>query len=325
MVTASLGLSSRIRTGKGFTILEMLVATTVLVLLLTLIVSVLNQTTSTIRQSTAQADAFTAARSAFDLVTRHLSHAILNPYWDYDNPTSPTRYLRQSDLHFVVRQNTQAPSYGQEVFFQAPDGFSQSSSYQSASGLLNACGYRVVYGNDDSFRATSSSTPRWRYRLMQSLQPAESLQVFDNKTTSNPPWLQSAMATELPVAENIIAMIVWPRLSAGDDPNGTSLSSDYQYNSRENATVKPQPSTANQLPPTVQVTLIAISEAAAARLDTRSSTAPAEIQSALSGRFTQVANYQKDLDAVSRALSDKGIAFQIFTLSVVMKESKWSP
>ncbi len=325
MVRASLGLPPRIRPGKGFTILEMLVATTVLVLLLTLIMSVLNQTTSTIRQSTAQADAFTAARSAFDLVIRHLSQAILNPYWDYDSPTSPTRYLRQSDLHFVVRQNTQDTSYGQEVFFQAPDGFSLSPSYQSASGLLNACGYHVVYGNDDAFRATSSSVPKWRYRLMQSLQPAESLKVFDDKTVSNPQWIQSALTTELPVAENIIAMIVWPRLSAGDDPNGTSLTSNYLYNSRENATSKPQPSTANQLPPTVQITLIAISEASAARLDTRSSSAPAEIQSALAGKFTQVSQYQHDLDDVAQKLAAKNIAFQIFNLSVVMKESKWSP
>ncbi len=250
MVRASLGLSPRIRPGKGFTILEMLVATTVLVLLLTLIVSVLNQTTSTIRQSTAQADAFTAARSAFDLVIRHLSQAILNPYWDYDNPTSPTRYLRQSDLHFVVRQNTQDTRYGQEVFFQAPDGFSLSPSYQSAAGLLNACGYRVVYGSDDGFRAGSASAPRWRYRLMQSLQPAESLQVFDNKDVTNPQWIQSALKTELPVAENIVAMIVWPRLAAGDDPNGASLTSNYQYNSRDNArTSRSLPPPTNSRPP----------------------------------------------------------------------------
>ncbi|GAT31484.1 Verru_Chthon cassette protein C [Terrimicrobium sacchariphilum] len=325
MVRASLGLSPRIRPGKGFTILEMLVATTVLVLLLTLIMSVLNQTTSTIRQSTAQADTFTAARSAFDLVIRHLSQAILNPYWDYDSPTSPTRYLRQSDLHFVVRQNTQGTSSGQEVFFQAPDGFSLSPSYQSAAGLLNACGYRVVYGSDDGFRAGAASAPRWRYRLMQSLQPAESLQVFDNKDVSNPQWIQSAVKTELPVAENIVAMIVWPRLAAGDDPNGASLTSNYQYNSRDNATDKPQPSTANQLPPTVQITLIAISEASAARLDTRSSSAPAEIQSALAGKFTQVSQYQHDLDDVAQKLAAQNISFQIFNLSVVMKESKWSP
>ncbi len=325
MATAPFALSSRSRFRRAFTILEMLVATTVLVLLLTLIASVLSQTTSTIRQSTAQVDAFTAARSAFDLVTRHLAQAILNPYWDYDSPTSPTRYLRQSDLHFVVRQNTKNPSSGQEVFFQAPDGFSLSPSYQSASGLLNACGYRVVYGNDDAFRATSASAPRWRYRLMQSLQPAESLLVFDDKEVSKPSWIQSALTTELPVAENIIAMIVWPRLSAGDDPTGRTLSSDYQYNSRENASAKPQPSTANQLPPTVQITLIAISEASAARIDTRSSSAPAEIESALAGKFTQVTQFQHDLDEVAQKLTAKNIAFQIFTLSVVMKESKWSP
>ena len=319
------GLPSRIRSKHGFTILEMLVAMTVLVLLLALMLNVLNQTTSTIRRSTAQAVAFTSARSAFDLVTRHLAQASLNPYWDYDSATNPTRYLRQSDLHFVVRQNTQDSRYGQEVFFQAPGGFSRSSSYQSASGLLSACGYRVVFGSDDSFRATATSTPRWRYRLMQSLQPAEKLQVFDNTTVSNPQWIQSAVATELPVAENIIAMIVWPRLSTGEDPAGTKLSDNYQYNSRENAAAKPQPSTANQLPPTVQVTLIAISEAAAARLDTGSASAPPEIQSALDGKFIQVSQYQSDLDDVTTALSNKGIAYQIFNISVVMKESKWSP
>lgn len=310
---------------KAFSILEMLVAMTILALLLGLMVSVLNQTTSTIQRSTAQADAFAGARSAFDSLAKRLSQASLNTYWDYDNAATPTRYLRQSDLHFLIRQNTQNPGCGQELFFQAPETYSDNSAYQSASGLFNACGYRIRYGSDDAFRPATSSSSKWRYRLMQSLQPAENLQVYQNKIENDPPWVQSASATELPVADNIIAMIIWPRLPTGEDPNGNTLSQDYLYNSRKDGSSDPQPSTANQLPPVVQVTIVAISEASAVRLDTMSATAPTPIADALAGKFTKVSEYQKDLDDFSHALTQKNIAHQIFTTAVVMRESKWSP
>lgn len=313
------------RNQDGFTILEMIVGVTILVLLLSMMVGVLSQTSSTIRWSSARADTFSTARSSFDLLSQRLSQATLNTYWDYDSPTAPSRYLRQSDLQFLIRQNTQERPYGQEVFFQSPQGYSPSASYQAASGLLNACSFRVRYGSDDGFRPATTSSPRWRYRLMQSLQPAEQLQIFSDRAGDNPPWVQSTASAELPLADNIIAMIVWPRLPTDEDPTGETLTQDYQYDSYDNALSSPQPVTANQLPPILQVTLVAISESAALQYDTRSSTPPAEIEAALAGKFQSVASYQSDLDELSRALSEKNITHQILNTSVVMRESKWSP
>lgn len=310
---------------KAFTILEMLVAMAVLVMLLGLIASALNQTSSTIQKSSAQASAFSKSRSAFDLLTQRLSQASLNTYWDYDDATKPTRYLRQSDLHFVIQQNTQMPGYGQELFFQTPEAYSKNPVYQSTSGLLNACGYRIRYGDDKDFRPATTSVSRWRYRLMQSLQSTDALKVFQDRSAANPAWLSATSATELPIADNIIALIVWPRLPLSEDAAGTTLSTDYHYNSRENASADPQPSTANQLPPVVQVTIVAISEAAASRLDTHSSTAPSGIESALAGKFTKVSEYTKDLAELSLSLTKMNIQFQIFTIGIVMRDSKWSP
>ncbi len=138
----------------------------------------------------------------------------------YGNPTCTLSCAR-------TRRTT---SYGQEVFFQAPDGFSLSPAYQSASGLLNACGYRVVYGMTILFA---------RLVLRTQVAPIVSCKAFSLPRVSRSLMTRRspirmdpvALATELPVAENIIAMIVWPRLSAGDDPNGTSLTSNYLYNS----------------------------------------------------------------------------------------------
>jgi uncharacterized protein (TIGR02599 family) len=131
-----------------------------------------------------------------------------------------------------------------------------------------------------------------------------------------------------PLAENVIALIVWPRLSDVDDPTGTKLSSDYQYDSQKNALTTPQPLTANQLPPTLQVTLIVISEASAVRLDTGSATPPTVIENALKNgtqsRFTDPTQYNTDLNAVSSALAASHISFDILSTSIPMKESKWS-
>ncbi len=124
----------------------------------------------------------------------------------------------------------------------------------------------------------------------------------------------------------MIALIAWPRLPAAEDDTGQELTPDgtFSYNSQANAMSTPQAITANQLPPVVELTMIVISEASAARLDRGSSTPPTEIESALSGRFSKVSRYQEDLDAVSKALSDKGIDFKIFTAVVPLRESKWS-
>lgn len=289
----------------------MLVSMAVFVLMLVIVAGVTNQASSTVRSGSAMIDAFQAGRGGFDIITRNLSEATLGTYWDYDDPTHPAKYIRKSDLHFVTRGN----GGSQEFFFQSPRAVSRVSAYQNTKGLLNALGYFVEYGNDDAFRPAHVKDKRWRYRLMQGLQPAEDLEVFQDSTAA---WTTAVKNEAWPISDNVIAMIIWPRLSEEVDPGGTLLSTDYQYDSRTGTAIQQA-----QLPPVVRVTLVIIDESSAARLDS-GETPPAAIQGALAGKFSQVANYSTDLQNLERALSDANIKYQVLTMPVSLRESKWS-
>lgn len=323
---------SKIEYARAFTLVELLVAGSIFVLLLAMMSGVINQASLIIRRASSQISSFASARSAFDTLNQRLSLATLNTYWAYDNVLTPTRYMRLSDLQFVIQKNRMNANCGQEVFFQCPEAYSVNSNYQSATGLLNVCGYRVVYGSDDLFRPevvkTAASPLRWRYRLVQTLQTAEDLKVFaGGGTPEAPAWIPSdadLQQIERPLADNVIALIVWPRLPLENDAQGTALTTDYTYNSRVNATDDLQPPTAHQLPPIIQVTLVAIDEDSAVQMDSHSATAPGVIESALNGKFTDVTKYQDDLDKLSAYLSSKKIKFQIFNTSIIPREGKWS-
>jgi uncharacterized protein (TIGR02599 family) len=73
----------------------------------------------------------------------------------------------------------------------------------------------------------------------------------------------------------------------------------------------------------VQVTLVAIDETSAKQID-NGSTPPAVIASALENKFSDPAKYQKDLDALSQALSASHINYRIFSSAVPLRESKWT-
>jgi uncharacterized protein (TIGR02599 family) len=318
----------------GFSLVEILAAVGVLFLLLTLLLTVTNSVSTTVRRTSATIDAFAVSRSAFDLMNQKLSLATLNTYWDYDNIADPTVYRRNSDLHFLVQQNTQNAGYGQEIYFQSPESFASTTGLNATAGLLNAGGFFVQYGSNKDFRPAGLTNveERYRYRLMHGIQPTEELGVYGATTGSA--WtadisngggtLKKKVA---PIADNVIALILWPRLAATDDPDGTRIAADgtsYKYDSRLDALTVPQPLWANQLPPTVQVTIITISEASASRLDTRSATAPSIIEGALNGKFQSVAQYESDLAEVSRVLSENHIEFHVANTSVPLRESKWS-
>lgn len=335
---------------RAFTLIEMLAAMAVLIVLLGIIVGVTNSVSTTVRRASAGVDALANARTGFDLINRTLSQATLNTYWEYDNPLAPTQYLRQSDLQFLIRQNTQDPGYGQEVYFAAPETYSSDAALRSTRGLLNGCSLFVHFGGSQPFRPTGIAGEKSRYRLMVGLQPTELLEIFNKparvagqsestyRTAMQSYWdalgwitsLQNSGATfgsaVTPVADNVIALVAWPRLPSSEDPAGLSLISNdtFAYNSQADALAVPQKITANQLPPVIDITMIAISEASASRLDDKSGNPPAVIQAALNGRFQNVSKFQDDLKAVSTALSDAHVDFQIFSTSVPLRESKWS-
>ncbi len=315
---------------RAFTILEVLVASAVLVMMLGFVLTTISQTSTVTRRASDKIGAFQSARAAFDLMTQRLSQATLNSYWDYqyDSSGNPTKYLRKSELHFLVGQAGTSPlagntGTGQAIYFQAPAGQTDTpTTLGGLENLLNAVGYFISYGNEDALPSPfPTAAAKYRYRLMEAIQPTEDLGVYDS--TTGAAWATGVDTSAVPVAENIIYMAAWPRKALADDPAGTTLSSTYSYDSRLNATSNPQPETANQMPPVVQITLVAIDEASAARICTGANP-PSTITNAFNGLFTTSSKTQFDQDIVTLEgrLGAANINYRIFTAMVPIRESK---
>jgi uncharacterized protein (TIGR02599 family) len=336
---------------RGFTLLEVLAAAALLLLILAMTGAVVNSSSNVWRQANAKIETFQKAREVFEVMTGHLAKATLNTYWDYydanftafssANPAAvsnfdPKYYGRNSDLHFQCGRASkllpQLPANLQEtsthaVFFVSPTGLAADPSHSGLSGLLSACGYFVAFGDDSAYKPGIVPTPpRHRWRLMEVTEPVEDLKVFSASGSS---WFQNAVAQGRvrPVAENVIALIAWPRLPPQDDPDGTRISADYTYDSRTQAAWQGapprQPVQAHQLPPNLQVTLVALDEVSAGRLE-NGDTPPEEITAALAGLFEDVSKYEEDLNTLKTRLADKHIGFRIFSAILSLKESKWT-
>jgi uncharacterized protein (TIGR02599 family) len=310
----------------AFTILEVMVASAVFIMLLGLLMSTISQTSTVTRRATEKVSAFQGARSAFELLTSKLSQATMNSYWDYDSPTTPTKYIRKSELHFIVGPAGQdslpgTSGTGQAVFFQAPGGVTGDATYSGMDNLLNAFGYYIDYKEESGLAFQTTAATTYRYRLMRSVVNTDSLEVYTDNSTLGSAWISGNNSAV--VAENIVYMAIWPRKATSEDSAGNALTTTFAYNSRLNATSSPQPDTANQLPPTVQVTLVAIDETSAQRFCI-SSTAPTQISSAFSGLFTtsSVSQFESDLETLAQQLTANGVNFRVFTTIVPMRESK---
>ena len=134
----------------GFTLVELMVSVGLISLVAFILLSMTNSTASTWRYTTGRIEQFRGANTAFESITRRLSQATLNTYWDYDNPTKPTRYLRQSDLRFITGRTetllaTKTPRRPtHSVFFQAPLGFvNDDTNFSGLDNLINTWGYYV--------------------------------------------------------------------------------------------------------------------------------------------------------------------------------------
>ncbi len=136
----------------AFTLVELLVSTAIIALLMVILAQMTGQTSNTWHYTSSKAEQFRDARNAFDTMTRRISQATLNTYWDYDSYEKPTEFVRRSELRFICgpvqngpigpslsysdpvtskpvgpwRLDTSGataprPSHG--IFFQAPFGF----------------------------------------------------------------------------------------------------------------------------------------------------------------------------------------------------------
>ena len=162
-------LQSTVSKRPGFSIIELLVSVAVLSLVMVLVFQMLERTQSTFKKARDSVSEFKDARNGFDAITRRLSQATLNTFWQVETNTTnvATKFGRQSDLHFVSGPATEImgspPSNAgnrvtHAMFFQAPTGYTELESKEAASlntlkygnfpNLLNAWGYFVEFGSD---------------------------------------------------------------------------------------------------------------------------------------------------------------------------------
>lgn len=313
----------------GFTILELLVSTAVFVVILVLALSVISQTGALWRQSTKTVEAFQSARAAFETLTRTLTQATLNGYWDYEySGVTVRRYRRNSELNFVIGSSGQGglpgtPGTGQAIFFQAGLGrVSDGVPGDRLPELLTEAGFFVEYGSDAAWLPTvlGADGSRWRYRLFQVMENAEDVDVYLHRNSRD--WISWGSA--FPLADNVIALVALPRRSAAEElVRGELVTGTYDYDTRAGESQAPLPVNAHQLPPLVELAMIAVSEDSMARLSMGSSP-PAVIQSALAGRLENPDRLQADLQDIEDELIENRLDVRIFSTTVALRESKWS-
>jgi uncharacterized protein (TIGR02599 family) len=313
---------------------------------------------------------------AFEALTRRVSQASLNAYWDFvdakgnartDSSFVPSSYRRQSELRFIsgnglAGNGASSPARPlHSIFFQAPLGFAESPKYQGLVNLLNTCGYYIEFNSDGSdglgLKPPFVQSPdRYRFRLMELIEPSENMSLY-SYTGGNPmlrstdpngmKWFQNALSdTAHVLAENIIALIILPTLSPQDEEGltprpastGSALSPTYSYDSTADYNGPSAPSTGNaaalnprnQLPPLVQITMVAVDEAPFSRALGNSTSIPASLK--FDGLFTSVGDlkdsskpgFAKDLKTMEDALRAARIDYRIFSTTVSIKGAKWS-
>ncbi len=385
----------------AFTIVELLAATAVFTGLMLLLVTATNQTGDMWRRSAAKIEQFQQARRGFESMTRRVSQATLNTYWDYsfpivngkpDRSAVPDGYLRQSELRFrtgIAQQligsadGITRPTHA--IFFQAPLGFvdddlvvrkDPSKSHKPLSNLMNTWGYFLEVTDDSQFVPqflTGIIPARTRSRLMEVMEPSETLKMDNPSIYSdgakkgepidpnwdNPKWLNwftvpvSRRTNVRVLAENVLALIILPRLSPQDEafraaakpPKLDVLCPVYDYDSKrlsndaaalKNPTKKasdPELNPKNQLPPVVTVTMVAIDEASAQRLAASANGDATQgldfktifkLSKQLEDNPTSVAPGDGDLAELEKQLIEKKLTYRIFTSNVAIRGAKWS-
>ncbi len=199
----------------AFTLLELLVATAVLLVLMVVLFQVVGAIADVWKKGAGKVSALQNARSAFSTVTRTLARATLNTYNDYVQETpagsknfvyrnstnastfQPTNFKRASELHFITGPtSTFIPGAsadgnpGSVVLFQAPLGDTLDAAYAPLDRALNSVGFYVHYG-----QTNDSIVPQWlqtlfpsryRFQLIQIVEPTENFQVYKSTAAVKP-------------------------------------------------------------------------------------------------------------------------------------------
>ena len=325
---------SHARRSGAFSLIELLLAMAVLSLLVVLASSMIGAIQNIWTRTTAKTEQFRAARQALETISSRLSQATLNPYWVVftDSSGNPTRYERQSDLRFLAGPASSVSSLaasgtGSAIFFQSPTGFSSQNAARLNSAL-NTWGYFVEYGPDSAFRPDFLTLPqRNRFRLIEFTDPSDQLQVFKN-TSGKPTYVgREWFSTPLGIAgnrrvlaENIVAVVVLPRLSSVEDATGVSLAPEFFYDSSNSTISDKKLNPRHQLPPIVDLAVVAIDEQSAQRITWPSS--PPDFGGA--ALFQKAENMEADLETLRSNIAALGLSARVFRTSVPIPAARWS-
>ena len=147
------------------------------------------------------------------------------------------------------------------------------------------------------------------------------------------------------LADNIVALIILPCLTPEQQTdyggNAGSLASGYSYDSSKATSLSLTPSgqtTLNQLPPLVQVTMVAIDETSAVHLQAQygAGTAP-PLTNNLFTAVNTISDYENDLSQLEANLQQTAVngkspaihlnipaSYQVFTSNIRITGARWS-
>jgi uncharacterized protein (TIGR02599 family) len=320
-----------------------MVALVILSFMMAVVFIIISGTGKIWRNSMAKIEAFQAARAGFEAMTRRLSQATLNNYYDYfdvgghaaadpDYSGIPNRYGRQSELHFAADTGLLPRQVSSAVFFQALLGQTSDSAWEDLPNALNAVGYYVTYNSDveagsrPGFISAALTPLKWRFRLMEYVQPLQSLEIYKTANITGNGWFATGsmaagnVSNTRALADNIVCLVILPKKSSLDDESVTELSPDYVYNSRVTWTGTRQPEQMNQLPPLVQVVMVAIDEPSAQRICLNAEVPDLGVESL----FRQAARLEEDLRLLTTTLEQERINYQVFRANIAIRGAKWS-
>ena len=321
---------------EGFSLIEVLVSFAVLALIMVMLLSITDVTSKTWKGTTEKMQAFEGSRAAFDRISSLLGQATLNPYWDYDSLQNPTRYERASELQFLSmpmalmpRDAAAFPTHG--LFFQAPTGkVADKAGFGNLPLLLNAYGYFVEYGPDDRPGwLPASVTAKNRFRLKEWRVPSEKMTLYQK--TSGPTgkdyhgtdWIDLAdlLAKPKPLADNVVALVVYPK-NTESTVQSSSLAEplSFVYNSRTASPTAEGINQRHQLPPEVEVIMVAVDETSALREWNNATTAP----TLTSGLFQSPSELEADLKSLTDNLTASGVKYITLRSTVKIRGARWS-
>ncbi len=133
-------------------------------------------------------------------------------------------------------------------------------------------------------------------------------------------WINFTKAEACTLAENVVAFIVHPKNSENINLNASALTDNYYYNSRNDGSSPLELSQRHQLPPEVEIIMIAIDEASASRAFKNASTPPGITD----GLFENPALLEDNINTLTTELTRQKIRFVVLRSTVKLRSARWN-